>query len=77
MVETMIDRRSMVVADAYRVEFLSDGENSNHDRHLAVLILQAMREPTDNMNDAIADIMPERPHAIYWKAGIDAALRGA
>jgi hypothetical protein len=34
----------------------------------------AMREPTADMEEAIVDVSPDRPHADYWRAGIDAAL---
>jgi hypothetical protein len=37
-------------------------------------IMAAMREPTEDMNDAIVDVAPDRPHGDYWRAGIDAAL---
>jgi hypothetical protein len=37
-------------------------------------IIAAMREPTEGMNDAICDVATDRPHADYWRAGIDAAL---
>lgn len=43
---------------------------------LARAAILAMREPTDDMVDAIVDVSPDRPHADYWRAGIDAALAG-
>jgi hypothetical protein len=43
---------------------------------LARAAIEAMREPTGEMVDAIVDISPDRPHADYWRAGVDAALAG-
>jgi hypothetical protein len=70
----MVERVAMAICKAAREDLRCDGLTDDEGEIFARAAIEAMREPTRQMEDA-ADEADERSHAATWEHMIDAALK--